>query len=81
MQYYLLFLIILYLKEKENYIKDYINVIILVVGDDIMAKSKVYFTRKITSSGVVEMFKILNKQLPGKVAVKVHSGEAGNQNY
>ena len=46
-----------------------------------MAKSKVYFTRKITSSGVVEMFKILNKQLPGKVAVKVHSGEAGNQNY
>lgn len=27
------------------------------------------------------MFKILNKTLPGKIAVKVHSGERGNQNY
>ena len=27
------------------------------------------------------MFKVLNKELPGKVAVKVHSGEKGNQNY
>ena len=27
------------------------------------------------------MFKILNKTLPGKVAVKVHSGEKGNKNF
>ena len=27
------------------------------------------------------MFKKLKKDLPGNVAVKVHSGEAGNQNY
>lgn len=46
-----------------------------------MEKSKVYFTREITPQKVVEMFKILNKELPGKVAVKVHSGEKGNQNY
>ena len=46
-----------------------------------MSKSKVYFTKTITSDSVVEMFKILNKELSGKVAVKVHSGEKGNQNY
>ena len=46
-----------------------------------MDKSKVYFTKEITPEKVVEMFKILNKELPGKVAVKVHSGEKGNQNY
>ncbi|MBR4421772.1 MAG: DUF362 domain-containing protein [Erysipelotrichaceae bacterium] len=46
-----------------------------------MEKAKVYFTRTITPEKVVEMFKILNKELPGKVAVKLHSGEAGNKNY
>ncbi len=46
-----------------------------------MEKSKVYFTRNITPENVVKMFKELNKELPGKVAVKVHSGERGNQNY
>ena len=46
-----------------------------------MEKSKVYFTKTITPEKVVEMYKILNKELCGKVAVKVHSGEAGNQNY
>lgn len=46
-----------------------------------MQKPKVYFTKKITPETVVEMFKVLNIDLPGKVAVKVHSGEAGNQNY
>lgn len=46
-----------------------------------MAKSKVYFTSKITPETVIEMYKALDKPLQGKVAVKVHSGEAGNQNY
>ena len=44
-------------------------------------KSKVYFTKTISSEKVVEMFKILNKDLPGKIAIKVHSGEKGNQNF
>ena len=43
--------------------------------------SKVYFTRKITPESVVKMFDLLGIELPGKVAVKVHSGEAGNQNF
>ena len=44
-------------------------------------KPKVYFTKTISSEKVVEMFKILNKDLPGKIAIKVHSGERGNQNF
>ena len=44
-------------------------------------KSKVYFTKTISAEKVVEMYKILNKPLPGRVAVKVHSGEKGNQNF
>ena len=46
-----------------------------------MGNSKVYFTKEITPESVVKMFKVLEKDLPGKVAVKVHSGEEGNQNY
>lgn len=46
-----------------------------------MEKAKVYFTREITPKNVVKMYQKLNKELPGKVAVKVHSGEEGNQNY
>lgn len=44
-------------------------------------KSKVYFTKAITPEAVVKMYQALDVTLPGKVAVKVHSGEAGNQNF
>ncbi len=44
-------------------------------------KSKVYFSREITSEKVVELYKLLGIELEGKVAVKVHSGEKGNQNF
>lgn len=46
-----------------------------------MEKAKVYFTKELTPESVVKMFKVMNKELTGKVAVKVHSGEKGNQNY
>lgn len=46
-----------------------------------MEKSKVYFTKEISEEKLVEMFKVLNKNLKGNVAIKVHSGEKGNQNY
>ena len=46
-----------------------------------MEKSKVYFCKEITPENIVKMYEILGKQLPGKVAVKLHSGERGNQNY
>lgn len=44
-------------------------------------KSKVYFTRIITPEKVLEMYEVLGKELTGKIAVKLHSGEEGNQNF
>ena len=44
-------------------------------------KAKVYFSRDITPETVLKLYQLLDKPLPGKVAVKVHSGEKGNQNF
>lgn len=44
-------------------------------------KSIVYFTREITPEAVVRLYEKLGVTLNGKVAIKVHSGEAGNQNF
>ncbi len=43
--------------------------------------AKVYFTKEITPEAVVRLYDALGTELPGKVAVKVHSGEVGNQNF
>lgn len=43
--------------------------------------SIVYFSRTITPEKVLELYQLLNKKLEGKVAVKLHSGEKGNQNF
>lgn len=43
--------------------------------------SKVYFSKEITPEKVLELYKILGKTLNGNVAIKVHSGEKGNQNF
>ena len=43
--------------------------------------AKVYFSGMITPEKVLELYKLVGKELPGKVAVKVHSGEKGNQNF
>ena len=44
-------------------------------------KSKVYFTKDISKESILKMYQVLEKELKGNVAIKVHSGEAGNQNY
>lgn len=44
-------------------------------------KATVYFSEQITPEKVVELYKAVGLELPGKVAVKVHSGEPGNQNF
>ena len=44
-------------------------------------KSKVYFTNEISPQAVVRLYHALGVSLPGRVAVKVHSGEKGNQNF
>ena len=44
-------------------------------------KSTVYFTKTITPEGVLKLYKALGKELDGNVAIKLHSGEVGNQNF
>lgn len=44
-------------------------------------KAKVYFCRDITPENVVKLYDLLGIELPGKVALKVHSGEKGNKNF
>lgn len=44
-------------------------------------KSKVYFTRDISSKGLLKLYNRLNIELKGNVGIKVHSGEPGNQNF
>ena len=43
--------------------------------------AKVYFSKTITPEKVAQLFDLVGKELPGKVAIKVHSGEKGNQNF
>lgn len=47
----------------------------------IMEKSKVYFCKEITPEAMIKVYEKLGVKLLGKVAVKLHSGEEGNQNY
>ena len=46
-----------------------------------MEKAKVYFTKDLSKEGLVKVYEALGKELVGKVAVKLHSGEKGNQNF
>ena len=44
-------------------------------------KPKVYFTSVLEPSSLIKLYKELGVELPGNVAIKLHSGEKGNQNY
>lgn len=46
-----------------------------------MEKSKVYFTKDISSAGLIKVYKSLNTELKGKVAVKISTGEPGGHNF
>ncbi|MBR2027670.1 MAG: DUF362 domain-containing protein [Oscillospiraceae bacterium] len=43
--------------------------------------AKVYFSKTITPEKVLELYRLLGKELTGNVAIKLHSGEKGNQNF
>ena len=43
--------------------------------------AKVFFTRTITPEKVLELYRLTGKELSGNVAIKLHSGEVGNQNF
>lgn len=44
-------------------------------------KPKVYFTKSLDPKKVTELYKLVGKELKGEVAIKLHSGETGNQNF
>ena len=44
-------------------------------------KSKVYFCKDLRPEAVLNMYRLLGKELTGRVAIKVHSGEEGNPNF
>ena len=46
-----------------------------------MGKSKVFFTKKLTGESLVNIYEKLGVKLEGNIAIKLHSGEDGNQNY
>ncbi|MDE5589852.1 MAG: DUF362 domain-containing protein [Acetatifactor sp.] len=46
-----------------------------------MEKAKVWFTKEITPQAMIRMYDAMGVKLPGNVAVKLHSGEVGNQNF
>lgn len=46
-----------------------------------MSRANVYMTKELTPEAVLKLYGAVAKELPGKVAVKVHSGEVGNQNF
>ena len=46
-----------------------------------MTKPIVYFSSKITPESVLALYEKVGRRLDGRVAVKVHSGEKGNQNF
>lgn len=44
-------------------------------------KSTVYFTKDISSQGLLKIFDALNRELKGKVAIKISTGEPGGHNF
>ena len=46
-----------------------------------MTKSKVYFTPDVSAASLIKIYDALRLTLPAPTAVKLHSGEQGNQNY
>ena len=46
-----------------------------------MKKSKVYFTKEITPESLIKIYEVLGVNLPGKIAVKVSTGERGSKGY
>jgi len=57
--------------------------VFLLAGQIVFAQktSTVYFTKDISGQGVLKVYQKIKDQVKGRVAVKVHFGEEGNQNY
>ncbi|MBS3740835.1 MAG: DUF362 domain-containing protein [Candidatus Cloacimonetes bacterium] len=58
-------------------------IVILILSSFCIAgeESKVYYTEDISQSGLMKVFSKIEQELEGKIGVKVHFGEEGNDNY
>lgn len=43
--------------------------------------ANVFFSKEITPQNILKLYHAVGKELTGNVAIKLHSGEAGNQNF
>ena len=68
-------------RYRESYFPHYLVIKKKYKNEVMKMKSKVYFSSKITKESVLNLYKILGVKLEGNVAIKVHSGEPGNQNF
>ena len=53
----------------------------LALTATVFGQSKVYFTKEISPASLVRIFKALNVEAKGRVAVKISTGEGGNTHY
>jgi len=61
--------------------KLFLLIMLSVLGIESYAQSKVYFTKEITPEALVRIYKALGREAKGRVAVKISTGEGGNQHY
>jgi len=59
----------------------FLSLAAIAVATAALAQSKVYFTREITPESLVKIYKALGREAKGRVAVKISTGEGGNNNY
>ncbi|WRK55477.1 hypothetical protein SD457_12235 [Coprobacillaceae bacterium CR2/5/TPMF4] len=46
-----------------------------------MEKANVYFTKEISAESLIKIYEALNRDLKGKVAIKISTGEPGGHNF
>ena len=54
---------------------------LMAVTGAILAQPKVYFTKEITPESLLKIYKALDVEATGRVAVKISTGEGGNTHY
>ena len=62
-------------------LKSLLALLLLAGASVAQAQSKVYFTKEISPESLVKMYEALGRKATGRVAVKISTGEAGNNNY
>ena len=55
--------------------------LLLLLFCEALQKADVFFTKDISPSSMVKLFKKLNVTLTGKIGLKVHSGEIGGKYF